>query len=165
MKNQKPDTRYRSLSLRNMSTAFVVLSIGIGLATLVFMSEKLYYKWILVQSQQPKLEEIKNDEAKVIITSALSKENDAPDNKSNPDGKKPQSIEKNSIVTPTNEVVIKKLESNAPKKDVLIVTDIEIYEEVHKEAGSITDEKVEADGKESETIIQASVEALEEHLK
>ena len=32
MKNQKPDTRHRSLSLRNMSTAFVVLGIGVGLA-------------------------------------------------------------------------------------------------------------------------------------
>ncbi len=165
MKNQKPDTRHRSLSLRNMSTAFAVLGIGIGLATLVFMSEKFYYKWILVQSQQPKLKEIKNGEAKVIITSALAEENDAPDKEPNPDGKKPQSIEKNSVITPTNEIVIKKQESYAPKKDVLIVTDIEIYEEVHKEAVSITDKKVEADGKESETIIQARVQALEEHLK
>ena len=50
MENQKPDTRYRKLSLRNMSIAFVVLGIGIGLATLVFMAELVYYKWLMIRS-------------------------------------------------------------------------------------------------------------------
>ena len=44
--NQKPDTRYRTLSLGNMSFAFVVLVIGAGLAICAFAGQIVYCKWI-----------------------------------------------------------------------------------------------------------------------
>ena len=46
MENQKPDTRYRSLSLWNVSFAFAVLAIGLGFAFLAFLSCLIYFKWI-----------------------------------------------------------------------------------------------------------------------
>ena len=44
--HQKPDTRYRTLSLGNMSFAFVVLVIGAGLAICAFAGQIVYCKWI-----------------------------------------------------------------------------------------------------------------------
>ena len=51
MENQKPDTNFHSLSLLNMSFAFVVLGIGIGLAGLVFIVERVYCKWKKARNQ------------------------------------------------------------------------------------------------------------------
>ena len=42
MENQKPDKRYRGLTLPNMSFAFFVLGPGFGLATIAFIVELVY---------------------------------------------------------------------------------------------------------------------------
>ena len=46
MKNQKPDTRYCSLSLQNMSFTFFVFGSGLGLASIAFIIELINNKRI-----------------------------------------------------------------------------------------------------------------------
>ena len=52
MKNQKPDTRFRSLSLRGMSFAFFVLGFGLGLAAIAFAVEFVYNRLKNVRNQK-----------------------------------------------------------------------------------------------------------------
>ena len=44
--HQKPDTRYRILTFKNMSFAFDVLAIGLGLAIFAFAGQIVHCKWI-----------------------------------------------------------------------------------------------------------------------
>ena len=41
--NQEPDTSYRNLAIKNISFAFVVLAIGLGLAFVAFAGQTMYY--------------------------------------------------------------------------------------------------------------------------
>ena len=61
MENQKPDTRYRSLSLWNVSFAFAVLAIGLGFSFLAFLSCLIYFKWI-------KIKDTKNESTRSAAT-------------------------------------------------------------------------------------------------
>lgn len=84
MTHHKPDKRYRSLSLANISFAFFLLGPGFGLATLAFIVELLIYykqtKTINLKASNPLIKKLPakykasalKEAAKVVIAVARS---------------------------------------------------------------------------------------------
>ena len=46
MENQQPDTRAKSLTLVDMTSAFIILGLGLSLATFVYLLELIYQKLV-----------------------------------------------------------------------------------------------------------------------
>ena len=70
MKNQMPDTQYRSLSLRSMSFAFLVLGMGFKMAILAFVIQIAYCKSDKI-TRQIRNNFIENEPSSKIVISSI----------------------------------------------------------------------------------------------
>lgn len=152
MENQKPDKRYRGLTLPNMSFAFFVLGPGFGLATIAFIVELVYKRMatrnIKAASSNHRKAPVLKIAADVVIAVAARFKKGRNKEIQTPKAEIPVDVSDGSLVTelevevPKQEqnqhinipieinVVIKKTKIKAPiAAETLVVTDIEIYEE------------------------------------
>jgi len=149
--HQKPDTRYRTLSLGNMSFSFAVFVIGAGLAICAFAGQIAYYKWIkmrffitiedtnshpIVDGIEEKATDTSNDGKDLPTASDVDVSESF---KIDSDADIESAIEEIEENVPVVEVTRRPIDGDAgiknpknqasPTKEIIDVTDIETYKE------------------------------------